>query len=163
MIVLDACTTFCASVKETLGPTATEILMFGAVAALGWWRARKAISKVEAKADAGIADANARARAARADAQSAHVQLAEIRGSLRPSSPLATPLLPSSAPLIGTSSSQSGNFEPIVMPELGAGVPKPRPSMPDPSITGDAPLPRPSAVPSFDRETPAERPSRKEP
>jgi len=161
VILLDACTTFCTTLSQTIGPTLTEIIMFGALAALGWWRARKAISKVEAKADAGIAAANERASSAKAEARSAHVQLAEIRGSLRPAAPIPTPLIPTAL-----GSSESGNFERVVMPELGVGVPKPRPSMPDPSLVdedGHTTFPRPSAVPSFERETPAERPSKKEP
>ncbi len=93
MILLDACTSFCTTLNATLGPTATEIVMFAATGLLVWWKARKAIQKVEAKADAGIAAANERVSVAKAEARKAHVELAEIRGSLRPASytpPLGT-------------------------------------------------------------------------
>jgi hypothetical protein len=159
MVTLDSCTAFCTSLSSTLGPQVTEWIAIAGVLALGWWKARK----VQAAASAGIAVANEQASKAKAEARSAHVQLAEIRGSLRPMGNLATPVPPPS--IVGASSSTSSSgtsFEPVIMPELGDGVPRPRPSMADPSLTSDeARLPLPAAVPSFDRHTPAERPSSK--
>ena len=142
MTLLDACASFCVAAQSVLGPTLGETVFYVLGLALVWWRARVHVGKV-------LAPVVARADAAEKKAADAHMQLAEIKGSLRPSVGYV-------APLIGTSSSQSGNFEPIVMPELGAGTPRPRPSMADPSLTGEAPLPRPSNLPSFGeaRKTP---------
>jgi hypothetical protein len=101
--LLDACTTLCETVSTTLGPTLSELLMLGALAALGWWRARVAIKKVEAKADAGIAAAHERVSVAKEQTRAAIVQIAEIKGSLRPSAPtgpfeVVMSNVPSSAP-----------------------------------------------------------------
>lgn len=146
MILLDACTSFCTTMSATFGPQITEYVFLAAGIGLAWWRARKAINKVEAKADAGIAAANERATVAKAEARKAHVQLAEIRGSLRPAA---------YTPPLGTSTSESGNFERLVMPEIGEGAPRPRSSLLDPSLSGEDPLPRPSGLPDFDtRKTP---------
>lgn len=131
-VALDACASFCAAVNDTLGPTVSEIVMFGVTGALVWWRARKAISGVAQTAKAGIADANDRARAAKAEARSAHLQLAELRGSLRPVS-----------------------VPPAAYPQVQVeGLP--RPSMEDPALTGQVPLPYPAAGPTlFYRQAPA--------
>ncbi|MBA3841084.1 MAG: hypothetical protein H0X39_00415 [Actinobacteria bacterium] len=119
-MLLDACTTFCTTLTTTVGPTIANYVCIALVAGLAWWNARK--SKA----------ANVQLTAKVAEA---HVQLAEIKGSLRPA-----------AMVLGTSSSQSGNFEPVVMPELGAGVPRPRPSMPDPSVS-EPRFPPPARMP----------------
>ncbi len=142
MVALDACTSFCTALSQTIGPTLTELLMAGALAALVWWRGRKHVATV-------LAPVVARADAAEAKASAAQLQLAELRGSLRPAA-LLSPLPPSTPPVIGTSSSQSGNYAPITMPELGEGVPRPRSSLLDPSLSGEDPLPRPSSVPEFE-------------
>ncbi len=145
-MLLGALVRFAESLELLLGPMFSEILGFALLTALAWWRGKKAItaavSKVEAKADA----ANLSASNAKAEAREAKVQLAEIRGSLRPAAniPSITP------PVIGTSSSQSGNFEKIDMPTMDAATPKPRPSMANPELSGEEPLPRPSALPRFD-------------
>ncbi|HMJ10201.1 MAG TPA: hypothetical protein VK524_02290 [Polyangiaceae bacterium] len=150
-MILGAFIGLCQTIETSLGPVLSEIVGIVGVAAFTWWRARKLIThevgKATAKADAGIAHANEQASKAKAEARAVNVQLAEIRGSLRPSSAaLATPL----PPVIGTSSSQSGNFEPITMPELGVGTPRPRPSMPDPSLDEASPpsFPRPARIPA---------------
>jgi hypothetical protein len=160
MTLLGALMHFCTTVETALGPMLSELIGIAGIAAFTWWRAKKAISKVEAKADAGIAAANERASVAKAEARGTKVQLARIEGSLRPAS-LATPLLPSVGPTPGTSSSSSGHFEPVVFPELPQGAPGARPAMPDPSINGDHPLPAPSRVPRDIHATPPERPSGK--
>lgn len=115
---LDACASFCSAVKETLGPTFGELVLSGLVALIVWWRARKRIEQSEARADAKIAVANERA-------DSLAKTVARIEGSLRPAA-LLTP-----AP----SSSSSGTFAPVVMPELPIGAPG-RPSIPNPDLAG---------------------------
>jgi hypothetical protein len=139
-MLLDACTTFCVSLREVFGPEVAQWGSFLGLVALGWWKARK----VQAAASAGIAAANEQASKAKAEARSAQVQLARIEGSLRPSSAYTIP---------PPHSGQSGHFEPVRMPELGEGVPKPRPSMRDPSLV-DPTFPRPSAVPVVDEDPP---------
>lgn len=53
------------------------------------------------------------------------------------------------------SSSSSGNWEPVSAIDLPDGVPKPRPSMPEPTtLRGDIALPAPSRVPSDVRAVP---------
>lgn len=147
MILLDACTSFCTALSATIGPTLTEIVLGGAGLLLVWWRARKHVATV-------LAPVVARASAAEASAAEAHVQLAELRGSLRPAAYVVPPSSPVPA-VLGTSSSQSGNYEPIVMPEIGEGAPRPRSSLLDPSLSGDEPFPRPSSLPDFEeRKTP---------
>lgn len=124
MITLDACTTFCAALSETIGPTLTELIMIAAAAAFAWWRSRVAIRKVEAKSDA-----------AQQEARDAKLQLAEIKGSLRPSG-------------LAPSSGTSGTFAPVVMPEIQPGAPG-RPSVTNPELLGESPLPGPPDLPTI--------------
>lgn len=138
MVLLDACTEFCSTLSTAFGPLITEVFAFVGLIALGWWKARK----VQASATAGIAAANEQASKAKVEARAAQLQIARIEGSLRPSA--LTPM----PPTLGSSSSTSGNFEPVTMPEI-VGAPKPRPAMPDPSLT-DPTFPRPSALPALD-------------
>lgn len=141
MTVLDACTNFCTALNQTVGPQLTEWICIAAVAGLTWWRTRK----VHAAAQAGIAAANEQVSKAKAEARAVTVQLAEIKGSLRPVA--YSSIAPTLPPLAPPSSSSSGNWEPVQMPELGGDVPKPRASMADPRFSGDEPLPPPSRVP----------------
>lgn len=138
-VQLDACTSFCTALNQTVGPQVTEWICIAAVGGLAWWRTRK----VHVAAQAGIAAANEQVSKAKAEARAVTVQLAEIKGSLRPMAAYSS-VAPTNPP---PSSSSSGNWEPVQMPELGGGVPKPRPSMPDPRLSGDEPLPAPSRVP----------------
>lgn len=138
MRFLDACTSFCTALSETIGPTLTELLLGGVVLALAWWKNRKNLAAVLQ-----------RAVVAEEKADQAQQQIAAIHSSLRPVAPVAQQL--------GTSSSSSGNFERVVMPELGDDVPKPHPSFPaidEDAATDFPPAPR---VPSL-RDTPLERP-----
>jgi hypothetical protein len=159
MVLLDACTSFCDGLRATLGPTLSELVLFGAGIALAWWRAHKAIGKVEAKATAGVKIASERASLAETAANTLRVELAELRGSLRPASappgfslaPTLPPIVKPAAeradepaPLEGLTSA-SGTYQPVRFPELPEGVAKPpATNLVDPQI------PRPSAVPKID-------------
>ena len=148
MTLLGALTRFAEALELTLGPVFSEILGLALLAGLGWWRARTAINtavgKVEAKADAGIAQANASATTAKAEARDAKLQLAEIKGSLRPAA-IATP---------ESGTSISGHYEPVRITET-----KPRASLTDPELSGFDPLPKPSGVPDFEVKTRPDTPS----
>lgn len=139
-MLLDACASFCAALDQTIGPTVTELLAMGALAALAWWRARKAITRVETAATAQIASAHEQASKAKAEARDAKVQIAELRGSLRPVVP--TPLPPM------TSGASGPGWDPVRI-EM-------RPSSSGPSL--DERLPSPPPIPDDVRVTPIERP-----
>ncbi len=154
MTLLTACANMCTAVESIVGPQVAEWIFFAIAAAAGWWK----LHKVQATANAGVVAAKAEATKAKDSARAAHLQLAEIKGSLRPSSALS--LAPTLPPLEhrlrgdGTDSlegatSSSGTYHPVVWPELPQGVPSPRPSMPDPNLA-EPTLPRPSNVPSFE-------------
>lgn len=150
-MVLDACVNACTALKETFGPSAIEWFAFAVMIAAGWWKARK----VQSTAQAGIAAASEQASKAKAEARDARMQIARIEGSLRPAA--LTPMPPAEA------SSSSGTFQPVIMPDLPEGAPRPRPSMPEPDLSAPT-FPRPSAVPAStfdDRPTPSERPGGK--
>ena len=127
---MDACTSFCATLSTTVGPSVANYVLLAGVAALTWWNARKS--------KAGVKNANAKV----ADIQ---VQLAAVQAvqSLRPSAPAPVPVV------LGTVSSQSGNFEPVRMPELHPSTPTPE------TIPAFPPPPRmPSESAETSRETP---------
>ena len=123
---MDACTSFCATLTTTVGPSVANYVLLAGVALLTWWNARKS--------KAGVKDAHARV----ADVQ---VQLAQIQGSLRPSAP--------SPVVLGTVSSASGNFAPMVMPELHPSTPTPD------TVPGFPPPPRMPSESDTARETPS--------
>lgn len=124
---MDACTSFCTTLSATVGPSVANYALLAGIAALTWWNARKS--------KAGVKDVHAKV----AEMQ---VQLATVQGSLRPSAPTAV--------VLGTSTSQSGNFEPIRMPELHPSTPTPE------TIPAFPPPPRmPSESADTSRETPS--------
>jgi hypothetical protein len=141
-MLLTACASMCTAVETVVGPQVAEWVFIAIAAAAGWWKLRK----VQTTASAGVAAAQTEASKAKESARAAHVQLAEIRGSLRPAA-LSAP---------ESSTSISGHYEPVRITET-----KPRASLVDPELTGFDPLPKPSALPDFEtsRTTPAERPS----
>jgi hypothetical protein len=144
-MLLDACTSFCTVMHETLGPTLTELIMIGVLAAVGWWRARKHISKVEANAEAKIAVVAESASKAKAEVREAREQLARIEGSLRPAA-ITTPF-PAAAP-----SSRSGTFEPVQMPVIESGTlggKSAADDVPEPDLSGESRLPAPPLSPTI--------------
>lgn len=128
MTTLDACTSFCAALGSAIGPTLTDVVLVGAASGLVWWRNRKHVAAV-------VAPLVARADAAEKSAHDAQLQLADLKGSLRPLAyaPGTGPSLAPPLPTVGTSTptNASGDYESVVMPEL------------------DPKLPRPSALPNF--------------
>jgi hypothetical protein len=136
--LLTACASMCTAIETAVGPQVAEWIFLGVATALGWWKLRK----VQATASAGVAAAQTEASKAKDAARAAHVQIAEIRGSMRPAA------LPASE----SGTSISGHYEPVRITET-----KPRASLTDPELSGFDPLPRPSGVPDFEtrRTTPA--------
>lgn len=123
---MDACTSFCTTLSATVGPSVANYVLLAGIAVLTWWNARK--SKAATKElTSKLADT--------------HVQLAEIKGSLRPSAPAAV--------VLGTSSSQSGNFEPVRMPQLDPATPTPE------AVPNFPPPPRMPSEADTSRETPS--------
>jgi hypothetical protein len=141
---MNACTSFCAAFSDFLGPTLANWILMALAAVFLWLKAHKKIA-------AAVAPLEQRAVAAEAKVADLQTTVAKIEGSLRPAALPPTGYTPVVPPVIGKSSSQSGNFEPVTMPELDASTPKPRPSMPDPNLINPV-IPRASAVPSIDDE-----------
>lgn len=69
MVQLDACASFCASVHEVFGPEIGSYVVGALAFGLAWWKAHRA-GKVAAVAVA--------------DASKSRLQLAELKGSMRP-------------------------------------------------------------------------------
>lgn len=133
---MDACTAFCGGLNGLLGSFVGNLVLTGGAMLFVWLKGRQNVTKA-------LAPVIKRAEVAEQKAADAHISIARIEGSLRPAAPVSTSVIP---PLLGTRSSQSGNYEPVVMPELDPSTPRPRPSMPDPNLT-DPVFPRPSSVP----------------
>ena len=80
-MLLDACLPFCHTLTSLVGEKAVELIAVVGGLVLVWYRGRVQTKAVAVRAD----DAVAQAQKAKTEARAAQVQLAEIRGSLRPS------------------------------------------------------------------------------
>jgi hypothetical protein len=92
MVLLGACEQLCADLTATVGPSIVQTVGMVAGLVLVWWRGRKQTQVAVEQASK-----------AKGEARAAQVQLAEIKGSLRP------------VTVTGTGS--SGLYEPVAFPE----------------------------------------------
>lgn len=81
-----------------------------------------------------------------------HAAVARKRTSTPSYSLIPLSIAPTNPP---ASSSSSGNWEPVSAIDLPDGVPKPKASMPEPTLRGDHPLPPPARMPADPRAVPA--------